>query len=51
MRRLKLYEDDTDFTYRLTMAGYVIVLSPESIVTDLEANWTSGVEGSAHDAS
>lgn len=40
-----LYEDDTDFTERLTSSGNHILLVPEAEVTDLDGKWSQQPTG------
>ncbi len=45
-RRLFTYADDTDYTYRLTAAGFSLYLVPDSIVDDIDPNWYADQERS-----
>ena len=40
-----LYQDDIDFTYRITQAGYDIVMLSECEVKDLEESWSKSKQG------
>ena len=43
-----LYEDDTDFTYRITKSGYNIYLVPEIEIIDLDEYWCAKDKGKKH---
>lgn len=43
--RLELYEDDTEFSHRITTTGGTILLDPQSTLCDIDANWLQAAEG------
>lgn len=42
---LYLYEDDTEFTARLSRAGFMLLLAPTSVVEDADTKWSGHAPG------